>query len=267
MSQNNRHISNEAVRNGIGVALAAFESPSGEEIADTVAELVGNGNTEAYFVPAVRFLIDSTLQIVSEPEVKDALSNEVLDREFVASRLAEHVAKIATDNHVFSFLYKHSPTLSSISVPVVELDNLRNGEYLGSLGAAPFFDTRFVVGGAFRMLKAREIEDPKEVISRSSGLLVIAGVYKDPEIGKVVHSYLGLPYAKSEHYVLIDKEEGMEVAFADQAQLILETLHVEGRGCPAGKIKSPDNSPNRLLSDYWGKIVDFLIPAEATALR
>jgi hypothetical protein len=251
----------QIIKGGLISAVDSFDSDEGRNIALQAAELVHAGNSEAYFVPAVKLLVDATLNVLTHPDAAPR-SLEVADRQTTASFMATHLAGVAAKG-LLRYLYLCNPALAKLSIPHSDIEGLDVAEYTGSLGAAPFFDARVVGGGAYRFLKSQGVENPIRIVKNSHNLLLIAGVYKDPEFTKLVHKALGSPYTDPENFELAEGTTDTEVRFTPSAAGLLKGLRINGRGCPAGKIKSPA-AADRLLTTYWDRIIDFLIPEGAT---
>lgn len=140
-------------------------------------------------------------------------------------------------------------------------------EYLASLGMAPFYDVGVTTGSALRVLQREEIPEPTEVIKRSTGLLKIAGIHKHPDVLAIAQMLLHEPYAAEECFEIGESKEGrIKIDFTEEMHIMLGALSI-GQGCPIGRIASPTNPDSRLLTDYWTRLVDYLIPDNATVLE
>ncbi|HSW37312.1 MAG TPA: hypothetical protein VLG37_03005 [Candidatus Saccharimonadales bacterium] len=263
MSRENVIIPPEAVQLGSLTAVNNFLSPENRGVIEGTAWLVRSGKEDAFFIPAVRFLVDATLRVVTLPDVEAQLEREVFARQAVASKVAQEFADLAAKSRLFLNVYNGIPILGSLNIPDPKFLGLINPKYLGTLGGAPFFDARLVGGGALRVLREHGItEGHGDAIVASRGLLAIAGVYKG--FAERSTDYLGLPYVDDVHLRLEEGEEP-RVDFTDPAKDFLRSLRPAGRGCPAGGIVVKDAPKTSLLENYWERIVRFLVPPDATA--
>jgi len=247
--------------------LSLLFSDAYDTVAQGAADVVEAGRSEAFYAPAVKVIIDSTLSTVTQPGIQERLPREVGLRRNIALNCAEYATGVAILLDAFRRYYGANPRLLGLGICDVDFEELRSQDYLESLGKAPIFDAAVASGGALRALQASSetfTETPAEVIARSSGLLAVSGIYKGHS--RRAMNFLGLPYARSEHYVIQDGEKGPEVTFTRNAKAFLASLREEGRGCPAGKIESPTQVGGTLLEEYWGRMVRYLIPQNATVL-
>jgi hypothetical protein len=236
--------------------------PNFDEISRNSADLVRSGSPEALYVPAVKLIVGATLNVLSLPDVAERLPQEVAARRSAALYAAEYATNLALTVDAFSHYYAKNSDLNNLAVRKGDALAIRDKTYLLSLGQAPFYDVSIVSGGAHRVIQENNIsETPSDVIARSTGLLAISGVYKGHSRKAV--NYLGNPYARSEHLALEGQENDPNVGFTPLANEFLRGLHEKGRGCPAGKIPS-GASEGTLLEEYWGKIVTYLVPPDAT---
>jgi len=257
-------VTDQVMRDGMQNALDAFASAEGTQVAEAAAQLVEAGRIEAYYVPAVRFILDSTLSVINSPEVRRQHGREVGDRQNGASYIAMAIAKRATDFDLFCRIYEATPVLADLIISSREVEALQDEEYLGSLGGAPFFDARIVSGGALRVARAKGFAHPTEVVKDSTGLLAIASLPKDAQTTRMAHEMLGLPYVRAEN-LTVEQEDGKpRIAFAPEALALIKRLHRKGGGCPAGKLQLPAGETTiPLIQKYWRPMVDFLLPKNA----
>lgn len=258
-------LKDDVVRQAIDTAGLVFQSRSGALVAEQVADLVDGPNKEAYFVPGVKLIVDATLAIVRLPEIESQLPREVKQRQASASFIAEYLGKLLAENKVFGILYSRVPTLKALVSMEVDINEVFETEHMASLGGAPFFDTRLIAGGAYRMLEDNNVLDPVRVIQRSTGLLKVAKVFKHREVTGKFHEAIGLPYARADIFELHEDGDEVTLTFTPEISELIESLHVPGRGCPVGRITSPE-SGDMLLKDYWTDIVAYLLPEDATLL-
>jgi hypothetical protein len=263
MAENLLELSSDELKAGITPALREFLSHEGDypSISESARSLIGRGSYQAVYVPAVKFLVDATLDILNQPQVAARLPQEVMLRQAIASHEAGHIARIVATPGLFTQFYATDEYLRHVRLKVEDVDTVNKPDYLASLGAAPFFDTRVVAGGALKFIRETGIdEEPSKVIGRSLGLLAVAGIHKEQTDRAM--NVLGLPYADSFNFV--GKSGGQEIKFSRIAFENLKRSYEPGRGCPAGRIALAGASNSNLLQQYWSRIVDYLIPADAT---
>jgi len=230
-----------------------------DALSESSHQLVNKGIEAAAHIPAVKFIVDTTLRLVNRPEIESTLPKEVYERQAVASIAAERIASTALESGYITAYYVTNPYLDSD----VGLHSGIGKKYLGILGGAPFADTRVVAGGAFKLLtQASWLEDdPIEIIKRSRGLLVVSQI--DKQKAKLAEQFLGVPYAEGVHFMGKKGEMGLELTFTDSTREAIRLLF-RGSGCPAGRIALAGANGSTLLQQYWEKIVDYLLPADAT---
>lgn len=219
-------------------------------------ELAYKGAEAAIHVPAVKFIVDTTLKLLTRPEFDDDLPLEVYERQGIASMTAERIAEIAVEEGYFAAYYATDTYLS----PETGLPTVTSARYLGVLGGAPFADTRIVAGGALKLLKMGNIKQPAEVIKWSRDLSSVSMIDKGK--AKLVEQFLGTPYANIDHFKGRKTEKGLELAFTESTREALKLLR--GIGCPAGRIALAGAGGPTLLQEYWCRIVDYLLPVDAT---
>ena len=255
--------SDELIRVSAADAADSFFDEAGVEIVAASAELATRGDTQAFFVPAVRLMLDTSLGARTSPVTEQQLPLEICSRRQIATRLAGNISDIFSRGRIEE-LYRHHPLLGRLPVGDDAYRSLSDHNYMKSLVQAPLSDTSAVSGGALRLLQREGFETtPAEVIRRSSGLLAVSGIHKAHH--HKAEKFLGDPYTRR-HLLLVEGEKGKErVNFTQNARNILGTFYVEGRGCPAGRIENPSTG-NNLLTGYWTQIVDFMVPEGATAV-
>jgi len=263
-------LSQDEIRAGILPETEAFIGQSDDyaAISANVRELVENGRHEALYVPAVKYIVDATLGIVTQPQVEPRLPKSVTARSQAAIHFAKYVVDVGLKGGIFMHFYAHNPDLRDAPMGEGEIVHLTDPDdetgYLASIGAAPFYDTAIVSGGAFNFLEEQHITEPAaDVIKRSLGLLAISGVYKG--LSKVAFDYLGSPYAATEHFRLVPGTEETKLAFNEETGAMLRRLQVSDRGCPSGRIASPEKPDTTVLQQAWHRLVDYLVPSDATA--
>jgi hypothetical protein len=263
-------LSKEEIKAGMLPETSAFMGQSENYTAMTgiVRELVESGHDEALYIPAVKFIVDATLGIITQPQVEARLPNSVTARGQTAIHFANYVVDVGLRSGMFMHFYTHNPDLRDIPLPKGESTHLSNPDdetkYLASIGGAPFYDTALVSGGSLNFLKQQHIAEPAaDVIKRSSGLLAISGVYKG--LSRVAFDYLGSPYASPEHFRLVPRVDKTKLAFSEEASAMLQRLQVRDRGCPSARIASSEVPNSTVLQDAWHRLVDYLVPADATA--
>jgi len=234
-----------------------------ENVSRQSAELIANGSPEAMFSPFVKVILDSALNTLTLPTVQERLPKEVVERRTIGAYCAQYATNLLLHFDLPTKYFGSHYALFPLLLLPNSAKNLRNKEYLTNLGSAPFSDVSIVAGGALRAIRSQTelTESPANVIAGSRGLLAVSGVYKG-NVQEAVR-YLGIPYATADHFMLYDDPKGLRVGFVDETKSFLQNLYVPGRGCPAGKMRA-DNGEQSMLSEYWERLVDYLIPADAT---
>lgn len=114
---------------------------SGEEYAAVsrqAAGLVEDGLSHALYAPAVNVIVDSALSAVNLPSVQQRLPLEVGIRRNIALYCAEYATNIALMLDIFNLYYGGNQDLMPLSANREKMDDLRDNEYLSSIGKAPF---------------------------------------------------------------------------------------------------------------------------------
>lgn len=264
-------LTRQEIQNGMIPATEAFMGQAEEYTAITprVRELVEDGRHTALYLPVVKYIVNATLDMLTQPVVEERAPSEIGIRGAAASHYAKIAVNVGLNSGMFLHFYRHNADLRDAPALRDRLHLLGGSlysDYLEGLGAAPFFDSSLVSGGAFKFLRQHAVtEDPASVIGRSAGLLAISGVDKDEDNADAVFDYLGVPYAATEHFRFAPDTEDTEVAFTEETNSFLASRHVAGGGCPSGKVVSPEKTDLSLLEDYWNRIVGYMVPRHATA--
>lgn len=256
------------MKDGMTPALVEFIDPEVQAgLATEVRHLTIAGNEEAYYVPAVHLIVQSTLNVMDLPTMRARMPRQILQRSGIAIHAAKQYTNLAITMEAFTALYTTNPALASLSRSRALFEALADREYMETLGGAPFFDSRVTIGGAFNFLDEVGIPSPerKDIIVNSPALLAISGVYKGNADRAITH--LGTPYANTEHYALDENGETPKVTFTEATRQYLKSLGVKDRGCPAGKINLIDRETSteyNLLYRNWRRIVGSLISEDAS---
>lgn len=263
-------LSTDEIKAGMIPSTEAFmgQSAAYTAISAEARTLVDAGRAEALYVPAVQYVVDAALNIVTQPKIEPKLPKSVTGRSQVAIHFAQLVVSVGLESGTFSHFYAHNPALWDAPMGEGEMVHLTHPQdktgYLASIGAAPFYDAGVVSGGALNFLREQGVADPPaEVIKRSTGLLALAGVYKS--LSKVAFEYLGLPYAATTHYRLVRDAPETTLAFSEETATMLSRFRIGNRGCPSGGIDAPEQPGTSMLQYAWHRLVDYLVPEDATA--
>lgn len=262
-------LSPQEIKAGLTPAVDAFLRQTDEyaEITPLVRELIDRGRHKALYVPAVKFILSATIDMLSQPAVEERMSKEIGARSIMASHFSKFPVHVGLNSGIFAHFYSNNPDLKDSKLLADRshlLSDPEYAEYLEGLGSAPFFDSSIASGGAFKFLKEQGVnEDLAGVIERSTGLLAVAGVDKDN--ADAAFDRLGVPYARTEIIRFDPDADETEVTFTDETIAFLSSLHVKGGGCPSGRVMIPGNPNISLLEDYWPRMVRFLVPPNATA--
>lgn len=54
--------------------------------------------------------------------------------------------------------------------------------------------------------------------------------------------------------------EETKLAFSEETAAMLRRLQVSDRGCPSGRIASPEKPDTTILQHSWHRLVDYLVP-------
>ncbi|HSW37316.1 MAG TPA: hypothetical protein VLG37_03025 [Candidatus Saccharimonadales bacterium] len=270
MSSGELELTGRELRVGIDPALEFLTGEDGTSLMEETRVLVRGGNYHALAVPSVRFIVDATLGILTQPGVEDRLSREVVNRASIASSIVEYVTSVGCEVNIFKVaclkvLGREADLEWLFDTGNIDLLKLFNEEkVLNSLGRAPFFDVGWVSGGAVRVLRNEGLTGSlSPLIVRSTGLLAISGVHKTNTEG--VSEYLGLPYVQKKHLELAGEGENTKIRFTEPVRDFLKRQEVDGRGCPAARVHVPGQPERTVLEEYWSRIVNYLVPPDATA--
>lgn len=256
-------LTREEIKSGIGPVLQSFLGQ--EDYADmslATRALVDRGFTHALYVPAVRYIVDATLSMLTQPSVEPRLPREVIDRAHIAAHFAQQATNVAVRMQAFAYFYGKNPNFNDLTISKGDLKALMTSDYLETLGAAPFFDVATLGGGVVRAMRERaQGSDITSAIVAGKGLLMMAGFYKG--FTREVHAFLGMPYAEARHFE-IGEGTVPDINFSSATKAVLKQYVVPDRGCPAAMLPSAE-SGHSLLHEYWSKLVHYLIPEDATA--
>ncbi|HEX5456472.1 MAG TPA: hypothetical protein VFW77_03850 [Candidatus Saccharimonadales bacterium] len=222
----------------------------------------GKQDGSVYYVPAVRFLLKTGLDLLAQAEVKGQLPAEVEDRQRAANFVVGHLAEIANENSIFTRGYK------AAGMPTVAGNHLDAGDTdsASSLAQAAFLDASILAGGATKLLREQEVPEDSHlgIIQGSYGLLKMSAV-KEGAL-ETVHRNAGMPYVHTGNLRLSQGEGGAKVRFAPRTQDMIkrniERSDGEERGCPAGKMKA-GSAAGTVLQEDWRDLVAYLVPLEA----
>jgi hypothetical protein len=226
-------------------------------------EQAQKGAYTAFFAPAVRFVVKTSLDILNGEETAPRLPVEIVDRAAVAYKVCERVAEVAVEQEVFARGYTR-PDTKRLTEQIESHVLLGDADYIRSLSSAVFSDAKSVAGGAFRLLQGNkpEADDPKAAIKRSLGLLYVSQLAL--ELLPLAYEYLGDPYTFTDRLKTVKDNKGFKVRFTPDVMERLDEYHVSARGgCPMSKIRS-DTSRGTLLQEDWRSLIDYLVPAGAT---
>jgi hypothetical protein len=242
-------------------AIEDFKSPAGQRFADECARRANDGDTEAFFAPAVRLGVDTTIGYANHLLIEPDLPSEVAERSLKITKAAKKITSLCIDLKVFQALYMQS-SLGDVHMDADDMVHLVEKSYMSKLVSAPFGDVKWAGGGAFRLLQEAGAEDPAESIKQSKNLMAINGISKKK--GEEALDYLGDIYVGTEHLRLVDGDP-VTVAFSRIAMREFHNWYEEGGGCPAGRL--PDAEFGTTMERYWPQIVDVMIPDYATVVH
>lgn len=232
-----------------------------DDIDRQAAEVANEGAPYVIYAPAVKAMLDASLEILAVPSVEERLPREVMRRQNVAVAVAGYVSGVIIQAQGFYDHYGRDPELLGL-MDASDLLSLNDQTYMQSIGQAPFSDVASACGGGVLALQERGITEPAPaVLARSKGLLAIAGIYKG--YAEKASDMLGQPYIDPKHMEVIETESGTALRFTPATTEALRKFYVSGRGCPAARLASKEQAET-LLSEYWRKIVHFLLPEGAT---
>lgn len=225
-------------------------------LAAEVSVKMRQGDTDAYFVPAVQFIIDASLGVVTEQHRRGVLPDQISARSKQAIRIVSQLARGSTESGLFINAYQRSPHLRRWLPENSE--HLADAEYMSSLGTATIDDTCRIVGGAFRVLQDRDLESHAlPIITDSPALLVFGSVGKRQS--KSVAMFLGTPYAQRRHYRIDADNDRVRVDLSPGCMRYILARRDELRGCPARKLKSGDGEKDSVMRQGLNNIAAFLL--------
>jgi hypothetical protein len=227
-------------------------------IAMETRKAILRGNESAFYVPAVQFIIDTTLSILDQPSVTARMPKELNARAIAAMDCVYKVVEVAVNAKMIDQFYSNNVYLSPYVSPILR-QSLNDQAYLKTLSSSVFSDAKSIVGGAVRALRQKGgAVDERGIITRSSSLKAIAGVDKR-SIEELTYR-LGIPYVETSHYIIGMKDgTPVDVAFSDETTAYIRQHTGPGVGCPVRQMKAQEE-PYSTEFDYgWERIVQFLI--------
>lgn len=236
--------------------------------AATRRALARSTNTEIFFIPAVRAMIDAVLKMVETPGARSRLPLEIDDRAAIAQRYIGRVADIFNKEGTFEQFYAGNAFLSDF-VDEDYIGTFRHDhEYIRKLGTTTFSDVAVVAGGAYRLLQEQfgDVPNATEIIANSKELAVISGVPKEHAMQMM--RIIGVPYAHRNSLLVRTDDAGkpVEVTFKPDTLAKIRSFFTAEAGCPARRLKATEPGPWQTELDRgWVEIVRFLIPQGATA--
>lgn len=241
-------------------AREVFLAHQNEALSAASLRLYDDGYEEAAHMPAVKYALDATFDLLDQPDIAAELPREVYERQAVASMTAQRIAELETSAGVIMAFYVSDPHLNRPAIKdYIDTDE----SYLGVLSGAPFSDVRLIAGGAFKLLKMSSDlgERPADIIKRSHDLLAVSRIFKGH--ARQAELVLGRPYARINNFWGKKTDQGMVITLDRSTKDILSRLST-GMGCPAGRVAITGASGPTLLHQYWDRIVDYLITDDAT---
>ena len=249
---------------GVSTVLDRFNAyPTEYDTTVTNSAELFNVNNMAFYVPYVQFILDATLNTLSQTTVQQKLPTEVQERTLVAMVAAQSIASTVVNNDIFDRFFNDRRQMYTNTIIVNRTPaQLFNEHHLASLSMAPLFDAQVTAGGAFNYIKhTNPTANPTETIVKSTGLLAVSGIKKD--VTSKVADVLGIPYANISNFTTTTDGK---INFTNDIHDYFRQFDIKGRGCPAGKMNMPtyEGSNSTILKSYWGKIVRYLLPPYAT---
>jgi hypothetical protein len=246
---------------GLNPVAAAALAGAYEPLAEAAAKQVADGFPDARHLAVVRVMVDATLGVLAQPEVRQRLPLEITDRAVAAEECARTLAGVACRSKLFVNMYKLSPALGPLLASNTERD-LTSEVFVGTNGINPFFETSVTAGGAYKLLRRGQITEPAAaVIGRSTSLLATSRADRD-QLDRVFNR-LGFPYVLPGHLAIKEGPQP-EVIFTSAARAIINKFCTETSGCPAAKVADPTQPIHTVLTEAWERIVHFLVPENAT---
>jgi hypothetical protein len=260
----------QEVNAGMIAVLQRTLPPDGARLAVSracVDMAVENDRQSAIMVPAVQFIVESTLATLESPAVEEKLPRDIKTRAHIAAETAERVTEIATRLPLIDKLYRKDPVLSKSPIQ-------RNGsnapssliecDEMASLGATPFLDAVMGDTSGFSFLGRAgvPVEDRGYIIARSTSLGAALSKIDRGETYKA-SVYLSIADPDGEHFTF--NRRGDRLKFSENTLRYLETLYSHGGGCPILRLKSKASGQERnMLFSYWQDITRYLVPTDAT---
>jgi hypothetical protein len=254
-------VSNSEFSAAFDPAAELFLTPAfTNEIAEQSWAAQINGKDGAYLVPAVDFAIGVGLNVCRLPTVQERMSNEVFHRADAAAFIATLAVDKAVRKNLFIDAYRKSPWLSKYdprSIP-----ELRDANFLRTLGEPPFMDVAIVAGGALRAIQKRGItEGEQDIIAASSSLEIIA--YPHTRFMPGVTSHFGRPYAHIRHYSINTDVSPPTVDLTREAKATVRANTSNESGCAAMKIRLENG--DTLFTQRYQEILRYLLAGRAVA--
>ncbi|MDB5164682.1 MAG: hypothetical protein JWL89_308 [Candidatus Saccharibacteria bacterium] len=222
--------------------------------------LLQQGISNAFLVPATRFIVDTSLDVLSHEQVAYQLPYEVNDRYEVALEVVRSVTKSAIKQGVFGRAYWNTDLLKAGHK--YDAASLSNSKELTNLGGAVFNDAGVMTGGALHLLLEKGlVEGRQDAIKRSLGLLAVARL----QVEAVAPAYyeIGEPYAYSENLCVSQDDSGLRVRIKPDFLRTMRESYYKGDGCPIARMRA-HQAQGTMLQNYWHQLVSFFIPDEAT---
>lgn len=223
------------------------------------------GNEDAFFVPAVRFILDGVVAMLDREPVRSRLPTEMDARAAVAQYYAHKTARVAVKGGVFDEFYRNNVFVRDFITPELLATLRGQSDYIGTLGSALFSDASIVAGGALRAVRAQGgAPDEVKVITGSPELMLVAGVPKGSS--REVFAHLGIPYVEGSELIVQTDEAGTptEVKFRPEAHAYLRSHFAAGKGCPARQLRATEGAYRTELDRGWADAVRFLMPPGVT---
>jgi len=256
-------IDSHIVLEAVGMAYDMQVNDTGASLAAAINHQVSEGNSLAIYIPAVKFVIDASLHVLTHPEVAVTIPPNVRRRARLGVAVATDFMSMGVELDLFRELHTNSPILSQLPLSESQEHGFRDRGALISLGTSPFVDTKFISGGAARLLRREAIEPTQtaDIIGQSTGLLAWAGI--DKLYASLAYHTFGKVYLHTKHIQLETTETGVQVAFNENAKRQLATFYSEGSGCSFGRIPAGSNETDTPLVSYWKQLVNYLIQPDA----
>lgn len=233
-----------------------------EPWAKATAEALDRNVNDATDILGVQVVTDATFAALEQPGVAANLSKEIGLRAKTARCIAHDLATLMAASQVIPSVHAYSPALrKKFNIPDYFIH--KDPVYMGSISISVFGDACAIAGGAHRVLARRQYpgEIIPSIIERSTGLLAISGINR--RHFRKAWTELGNPYVLPRHLTVPENDQ-QEVRFTEGARRLLQACMTEEGGCPAAKVSAPGEPSSTVLTSSWLRLVDFLIPADAT---